>query len=66
MMGEKSLHDSVKTWYSREGDEIEKEVDGYVVDVVRGDLLIEVQTANFSAIKNKLRRLVRDHPVRLV
>ena len=65
-MGEKSLHDSVKLWYSREGDEIEKEVDGYVVDVVRGDLLIEVQTANFSAIRDKLRRLVRAHPVRLV
>ena len=65
-MGETSLHDSVKAWYSREGDEVEKEVDGYVVDVVRGDTLIEVQTANFSAIRDKLRRLVRDHPVRLV
>ena len=65
-MGENSLHDSVKTWYAREGDVVEKEVDGYVVDVVRGDLLIEVQTANFSAIREKLRRLVRDHPVRLV
>jgi len=65
-MGEQSLHDSVKLWYSREGDEIEKEVDGYVVDVVRGDLLIEVQTTNFSAIRDKLRVLVRSYPVRLV
>ena len=65
-MGEKSLHDSVKLWYFQEGDEVEKEVDGYVVDVVRGDLLIEVQTANFSAIREKLRRLVKAHPVRLV
>ena len=65
-MVEKSLHDSVKLWYAREGDEVEREVDGYVVDVVRGDTLIEVQTGNFSAIKEKLGRLLESHMVRLV
>ena len=30
------------------------------------DLLIEIQTRNFSAIKTKLHRLVENHPVRLV
>ena len=65
-MGEKSLHDSVKQWYSQPGDRMETWVDGYIVDIVRGDTLIEIQTGNFSAIKTKLENLVQRHPVRLV
>jgi hypothetical protein len=41
-------------------------VDGYLVDLVRGDLLIEIQTANFTTIRRKLRALLADHRVRLV
>ena len=45
---------------------MEVEVDGYVVDILRGDLIIEIQTANFSAIAKKMRDLVSRHQVRLV
>jgi hypothetical protein len=65
-LGETSLHDAVKRWYSQPGDRMEEWVDGYLIDVVRGDRLIEIQTGNFSAIKAKLEDLVRRHPVRLV
>ncbi len=65
-MVEKSLHDATKTWYSRPGDILEAPVDGYIVDIVRGDLLIEIQTGNFSAIRRKLSKLIKEHPVRLV
>jgi hypothetical protein len=41
-------------------------VDGFTVDIVRGDLLIEIQTRNLSAIKRKLTTLAEQHPVRLV
>jgi hypothetical protein len=41
-------------------------VDGYLVDVVRDGVLIEIQTGNFSAIKRKLGQLTKSHPVRLV
>jgi hypothetical protein len=63
---EGSLHSSIKKWYFLEGDRLEANVNDFIVDIVRGDLLIEIQTANFSAIKPKLRRLLRDHRVRLV
>jgi hypothetical protein len=63
---ESSLHSSIKKWYFLEGDKLEAKVDDFIVDIVRGDLLIEIQTANFSAIKPKLRRLLKDHKVRLV
>jgi hypothetical protein len=36
------------------------------VDIVRDDLLIEIQTGNFSSIRDKLRRLAEVHRVLLV
>lgn len=65
-MSEKLLHAALKTWYAQPGDEIEVPVDGYIIDIVRDDLLIEVQTRNFAAIKDKLLQLTAHHPVRLV
>ncbi len=63
---EKSLHAALKDWYASPGDLTEHPVDGYVVDLVRGDELIEIQTRNFAAIKRKLSQLLKKHPVRLV
>jgi hypothetical protein len=63
---ERSLHSAVKNWIATPGDKFEVEVDGFIVDIVRGDLLIEVQTRNFSAIRDKLGALVKKHRVRLV
>ena len=63
---EKSLHAALKSWYAAPGDRLEQPVDGYVVDLARGDEIIEIQTRNFSAIKRKLAALLENHPVRLV
>jgi len=65
-LNEKSLHAALKHWYAQPNDLTEVPVDGYTVDIVRGDLLIEIQTRNLSAIKRKLTTLVEQHPVRLV
>ena len=66
LLNEKPLHASLNQWYARPGDRLEVTVDGFVIDIVRGDLLIEIQTGNFSSIKAKLTKLVRGHRVRLV
>ena len=63
---ESSLHSDIKGWYALPGDKFEQPVGSYIVDIVRGDLLIEIQTGSFTAIRDKLRNLVRDHRVRLV
>jgi len=63
---EKPLHASLKDWYTQPGDQVEVQVDGYIIDIVRGNLLIEIQTRNFSTIKRKLTKLIRHHPLRLV
>ena len=67
LMTEYSLHSEIKAWYSILGDALEvKVVDGFVIDVLRDNLLIEIQTRNFSAIKKKLSMLVVGNRVRLV
>ena len=66
LLNEKSLHASLKAWYAQQGDRFEVPVDGYVIDIVRDDLLLEIQTGNFSAIKQKLFSLVRAHRLRLI
>ncbi|MCD1295523.1 hypothetical protein CUJ83_10985 [Methanocella sp. CWC-04] len=65
-LNEKPLHEALKRWYAQTGDIFEVSVDGFVIDIVRGDLLVEIQTRNFSAIKRKLEKLLIDHSVRLV
>lgn len=63
---ESPLHAALKEWVAWPGDQFEVAVDGFIVDIVRGDLLIEIQTGSFRSIRDKLIRLVEHHPVRLV
>jgi hypothetical protein len=64
---EKPLHASLKRWYARPGDRIEVPVDRFVIDLVREDLLIEIQTRGFSSMKQKLADLLDlGHHVRIV
>jgi len=63
---EKSLHAALKQWYAQPGDQIEVKVDGYVIDLVRGGELIEIQTRRLGALRRKLISLLEHYPVRLV
>ncbi|HRR54062.1 MAG TPA: hypothetical protein P5290_01800 [Candidatus Methanomethylicus sp.] len=65
-MKEYSLHSEIKSLYSLPGDRFEVRTGNYIVDILRGEMAIEVQTKNFSALKGKLRVLAGRNPVRLV
>ena len=65
-LNEGSLHAALKLWYAEPGDLVECAVDGYVIDLVRDELLIEVQTGGFAPLRPKLEELTRRHPVRVV
>jgi hypothetical protein len=65
-LGEKPLHAALKRWYAQDGDRIEEPVDGFVIDLVRDGLLIEIQTRGFSSMKRKLTELLDRHAVRVV
>jgi hypothetical protein len=65
-LNEQHLHNALKETYADSLKQTEVSVGGYVVDVAKNNRLIEIQTGNFSTIKKKLYRLVRDYPVKLV
>lgn len=64
---ETPLHAALKQWCAQPGDRFEVAVDRYVVDVIRDDLLIEIQTSGLASMRKKLRRLLDlDHRVLVV
>jgi len=65
-MTEYSLHSAIKDWYMVSGDELEVKVEDFIIDILRGKLLIEIQTGNFSVVKKKLIKLLLTNKVRLV
>ena len=66
VLNEKPLHVALKLAYARPGDRLEARVGPYIVDILRGDQVIEIQTANLAAIKRKILTLVEGHDVLLV
>jgi len=65
-MNEMSLHAALKSFYALPGDRLEQPVSGYLIDIVRDEQLIEIQTKNFYAMKTKLNALLDNYFVRLV
>ncbi len=65
-LNEGSLHAALKRHYARPGDEFEVPLEGFVIDIKRGDDLIEIQTASFGSMANKLDRLLGSHRLLLV
>ena len=63
---ESSLHAALKLHVSQPGDRFEVPIGGFVVDVLRGDTCIEIQTGGFAAMGRKLDHLLEDHHVHVV
>ena len=57
---ETSLHQQLKAHYAGDDGEVEVRRGRYRIDVVRGDLLIEVQHAGLAAIRDKIRALCEE------
>ncbi len=63
---ESTLHRQLKELYADDPDQREVTVDGFRIDAVRGRELVEIQLASLSAIRDKIRILLNDHPVLVV
>ena len=55
---EYSLHEELKNYYKTRTGSTEVKVENYIIDVVNDNELIEVQTRNFSQIREKLQKLL--------
>ncbi len=56
----------MKELYAIPGDEFEVKLDGFVIDIRRGDQLIEIQTTSFAAMGRKLDRLLAEYKMVIV
>lgn len=65
-LAETTLHNQLKTCLAAPGDEIESPLDGYFIDILRGDLLIEIQTRSFSSLRRKLTHLLLENKVLVI
>ena len=65
-LNESSLHAAIKDFLVMPGDRFEVPLEGFVIDIVRDDELIEIQTGSFGALGSKLDRLLGDHQIRIV
>ena len=65
-LNEKPLHEALKLAYAKPGDRLEAPVGRFIVDILRGQEVIEIQTRNFSAVRQKVVQLVEDHDLVLV
>ncbi|MEW4527006.1 hypothetical protein [Maioricimonas sp. JC845] len=63
---ETSLHQQLKQLYADEHDRREVSVDGYRIDAVVGEQLIEIQSASLGALREKVRTLLDSHDVLVV
>jgi hypothetical protein len=63
---ESSLHAALKQIYCKPGDILEANVENFIVDVFKGNRIIEIQTGSFSSIKKKLTKLISKYEVKLV
>ncbi len=63
---ETSLHQRLKLMYATSEYHVEQRVGRYIIDVIRGDELIEIQFSSLAAINRKIEDLVTEHKVRVV
>lgn len=63
---EKTVHGILKDYYAPDKDMQEIPINGYVADIYTGTEIIEIQTANFNKMREKLDSFLPEYPVTIV
>ena len=63
---ETTLHRQLKALYAGTEARTEERVEGFRIDAVRGELLVEIQHGGLAAIRTKIGRLLAQHDVLVV
>jgi len=63
---ESDLHNDIKGYLSQPGDLLEEPYKGFVIDIKRDDLLIEIQTKSLNALRKKMDKLLNLNRIRIV
>lgn len=65
-LNEHSLHADLIQHIMQPGDVLEADVDGYLADILREKLIIEVQTRSLSSLRKKIEAFSKTHSVEIV
>ncbi len=65
-LNEGDLHLSLKLFYADDPSQLERRAKNYVVDVLKHDQIVEIQTRGFGSLRRKLPALLQTHNVTLV
>lgn len=65
-LSEKTLHAIVKNFYEPDEDKQEIPIDRFVADIYTGQEIIEIQTAQFNRMRDKLTVFLKECPVTVV
>lgn len=63
---ETSLHNRMKRMYADDESQVEQKVGRHIIDVIRGDELIEIQFSSLASINRKVQSLMQNYKVRVV
>lgn len=65
-LNEFSLHAEIIRQLAQPGDQLEAELEGYFIDILREDRIIEVQTRNLGKLVKKAHTLANNRPVEVI
>ena len=65
-LSEKTLHAILKNYYEPDQDKHEIPIDRYVADIFTGEEIIEIQTAQFNRMRDKMNAFLPLYPVTIV
>ena len=65
-LSEKTLHAILKNYYEPDEDRHEIPIDKYVADIFNGQEIIEIQTAQFNRMRDKLDAFLDLYPVTII
>ncbi len=63
---EKTVHGILKDYYAPAKDMQEVMIEGYIADIFTGTEIIEIQTAGFDKMRDKLKAFLPQYPVTIV
>ncbi len=65
-LSEKTTHMILKNYYEPDVDKQEIPIEGYVADIFTGQEIIEIQSAGFGKMRDKLEAFLPEYPVTIV
>lgn len=66
ILSEKTLHAILKNYYEPDEDKQEIPIDRYVADIYTGEEILEIQTAQFNRMRDKLTVFLKEYPVTII